>query len=317
MAERGHEFQHEVKVETKRMDRAEVVKRAAAVSVAGPSLFLGGPGTTFLTRRPTLVRELAKDLRVGVSTLNDQVLDPSLAVTSSLPWLELVFDYLIGIDAVGKPSKETGIATDWVVKKRATGVGATYTLKLRKNIRFSNGDLLTSADVKYSLDKNIGLNPPSKFGSAPFLIQLIESVDAPDPFTVVINAKTFSAILLPFLSRSGDGAGLMRPMNYATQNSAIFKTTPIGTGPYRVAQNASGSQIRFESTGKPHWLHGKQRFESVTLLPRAEESVAIAGLLNGELDLVNVSAAGSTRVNSSSNLGLARVPRFQPAQVLS
>jgi len=60
----------------------------------------------------------------------------------------------------------------------------TYTFTLRPGVKFSNGKLMTSADVKFSIDQN----RKATQGWA-YLDSAIASVDAPSPETVVIHLK--------------------------------------------------------------------------------------------------------------------------------
>src|SRR5215211_7162394 len=67
----------------------------------------------------------------------------------------------------------------------------TYTFHLRKGVKFHNGQEMTSADVKFSLD-----DATSTKGGWEFINVAIKSVEAPDPYTVVVTTKYKWAPLL-------------------------------------------------------------------------------------------------------------------------
>lgn len=77
----------------------------------------------------------------------------------------------------------------------------TYTCTLRDGLKFSNGNRLTSADVKYSFDRTIRINDPA--GPAP-LLSTISSIRTPDDKTVVFRLKVPDAT---FPSKIASGAG--------------------------------------------------------------------------------------------------------------
>ena len=68
-------------------------------------------------------------------------------------------------------------------------------------MRFASGNPLTSADVKWSLDRvrYVKSNPA-------FFLNSVEDIQAPDPFTVVLKLKAPNPALLPILSSSSLGA---------------------------------------------------------------------------------------------------------------
>src|SRR5262249_48803032 len=62
--------------------------------------------------------------------------------------------------------------------------GKRYTFKLRKGVRFSNGQPMTAADVKFSID-----DARAQAKGWAYLDAAIKNVQAKDPSTVVINLK--------------------------------------------------------------------------------------------------------------------------------
>src|SRR5690606_20617900 len=68
----------------------------------------------------------------------------------------------------------------------ASADGLTYTFKLRKDVRFHNGDTFTSADVKYTYEWIMDeANASTRISD----FELVEQVDAPDDTTVVVTLR--------------------------------------------------------------------------------------------------------------------------------
>src|SRR6187402_1033692 len=109
----------------------------------------------------------------------------------------------------------------------------TYTFKLRKGVKFHNGEPFDSAAVKFSYERNAAANSTNKDKS---LYQAFESVTAPDADTVVIAIK-YSEPNLPFLIGQASGS-IVEPKSAPTNI-----TQPVGTGPYTLGGWAKGSSI--------------------------------------------------------------------------
>src|SRR4051794_21203892 len=88
------------------------------------------------------------------------------------------------------PTDRTGtrpvpdLAESWVV----SADGLTYTLKLRQGVRFHDGSLMTSRDVKVSYDKII-FPPAGTVSARKGSYQAVEAVEAPDAQTVRFRLK--------------------------------------------------------------------------------------------------------------------------------
>src|SRR3954454_17495371 len=86
-----------------------------------------------------------------------------------------MYQSLLAVRAGGNtPQPDAAESCDWQDKK-------TYVCKIRAGQKFSNGDELTSTDVKFSLDRMIKIADPSGPSS---LLGSLKFVDATDPTTV-------------------------------------------------------------------------------------------------------------------------------------
>jgi len=121
-------------------------------------------------------------------------------------------------------------ATEKNVPDAATGCTSNkdfteWTCTLKDGLKFSNGDPLTSADVKFSFDRVIKINDPS--GPSSLLAKV--KTEAPDPTTVVFKLASGNA-LWPYILSTGAGAivdSKVFPADKKLGDSQI-----VGSGPY-------------------------------------------------------------------------------------
>jgi peptide/nickel transport system substrate-binding protein len=131
----------------------------------------------------------------------------------------------------------------------------SWTFKLKQGVKFSNGQAMTSADVKFSLDKARATK-----GGWEFLDVAIGSVTAPDPATVVVKTKYPWA---PLLADLANFSNAIVPNNWAGKSHDAFYTAPIGTGPFKWDHWTKGSELKLVKNAT-YWDTGKPSLDSVT-----------------------------------------------------
>lgn len=237
------------------------------------------------TPTPVAAPRPTGELRVAISYLAAEVPDPSLNSGSALIYERVLFDPLVGGNADGTLSKETGLAQDWKVEHSATS--STYTFFLRRGVKFHNGDEVTAEDVKFSLEHF--MRPRSVATYVGTLREAIKSIDTPDPYTVVIRTKKPFGLLHYYLSGAMGNEGLLLPSKYIKEKGEDhFNLSPIGSGPYRFKEQVIGSYVRYEAVER-HWRVGVPKFKTVTFFLISEETTRIAALKVGQADIIEVS----------------------------
>jgi peptide/nickel transport system substrate-binding protein len=137
----------------------------------------------------------------------------------------------------------TRIVGDLAESWSASRDGRTYTFTLRRGVRFHDGSELTARDVKASYDKII-FPPPGIASNRKGEYIVVESVEAPDPLTVVFRLKWASASFLPSLAS---------PFNWIYKAEILgrdmrwYERNIMGTGPFTFVEYVKGS----------HWIGKK------------------------------------------------------------
>jgi peptide/nickel transport system substrate-binding protein len=137
-------------------------------------------------------------------------------VTNNTMWH--VHETLFGRDDKKKPFPQL------LEKYEPSSDGKTATLRLRKNVPFHNDKEMTSADVLASLKRYGEMAPRGKL-----IFTDLESMEAPDTYTVVMKFKQPRSGILPvFLSRDA----LITTKEIAEKFPKEKFTEYVGTGPY-------------------------------------------------------------------------------------
>jgi peptide/nickel transport system substrate-binding protein len=218
-----------------------------------------------------------KDSVVMAMALEPPGLDPTTAAAAAIAEVTLynVYETLTKINEDGSVSPL--LAESW----QASPDLKTYTFKLRKGVKFQNGEPFDSAAVKFSFDRNAAPNSTNKDKS---LYQSFESVTAPDADTVVVTSK-YSEPNLPFLIGQASGS-IVEPKSAPTD-----ATQPVGTGPYTLGSWTKGSSITL--TKWPDYRNAAAiKLSKVTIRFISDPAAQVAALLSGDVDAFPRVAAG-------------------------
>lgn len=225
------------------------------------------------------------ELRIALAFLGAQRMIPWAEVPSGgiKHYQMLIYDYLVGCTADGQLSADNGIAQSWTEAPDKL----SWTFSLRSGITFHDGTPVTAEDVKFSLDSFF--DPKSMTLLVPSARAAFKEIAAQDPTTLVIRLHQ-PVLLLPWNFSCATGSeGMVVPSKYFQQVGAdAFAKQPIGSGPYKVLKNVSGSQIQLEALDR-HWSEGVPKFKRVTFQLVPEESTRLAQLRTEESDIIAVS----------------------------
>jgi peptide/nickel transport system substrate-binding protein len=191
-------------------------------------------------------------------------------VIRTFAWEEVLFPLLWNGLTKWTPAGGTApdIATSWVGAKDSK----TWTFKLRSGVNFSNGDPLTADDVvktfHYYLD-------PKTVSQEKNRIDMVKSVTAVDPATVLFRLKTANA-LFP--------TAIINVKIVKTDDLANFSKNPITTGPYKVAAFVPDSSVSL--VRNDGYFGTKAKLDKIEIVKAADPTAATAALLSGDLDVM-------------------------------
>ncbi len=208
-----------------------------------------------------------------------ETLDPHKTTTISSAEVDyLVYDTLTSLDFDN--TVKPGLAEKWEIAPD----GKTYTFTLRQGVKFHSGKPLTSADVKFTMDrwKTVRGSPTA------FNIASVESVEAPNPRTVVMHLKEPLSILL--INLTGYAASILNP-DFVTRLGDDYGTgvgKVDGTGPFMLKEWVRNDRLVVVKNPNYNWgppiykNQGPAKLESVVLRTIVEDAPRVAAVEVGE-----------------------------------
>ena len=239
---------------------------------------------------PAAATESAGHLRVTYTSLGSDGIYPKASNINAggKDVNSTMYDVVIGSDAQGAFSKDTGLANDWSVSSD----GKVHTFHLRQGIPFHNGAEVTSEDVMFSALEVMEDDAQNAFIRE--LTPLWESYETPDDYTFIINCHT-ACLYAPWIFSGVRGAeGMIVPKaHYEAVSEPEFAKAPIGSGPYRFVEQVLGASVQVESINRPHFRGGPNggipKYAEMTFLGVSEETTRLAMLKSGQADVIDVS----------------------------
>ncbi len=201
-----------------------------------------------------------------------------------------------------------------VIPDLATGYtvsedGLTYTFTLPENVKFHDGEPLTSDDVQFTFETIL-----EQQCFAATSLANVESVTCPDEYTVVFQLKQMDARFLCTLAYNG--VYILPRHVYEGQDwmGDDSMQTPVGTGPFRFSEWQKGVSITLERN--PEFFRGPELpyLDSVIYSYIADANTAMQSFYNGELDVLGIIAPSSELENMQNNSALINFKTIYPSR---
>ncbi len=231
-------------------------------------------------------------LRIGLAEDPD-VLDPTLARTYVgrivfASFCDKLFDIDEKLNAVPQLALGYETAPD----------GKAVTIKLRPNVKFHDGEKLDADAAKYSLERHMTMAGSFRKPE----LAAVDRVEVVDPLTIKLELKTPFA---PLIAQLTDRAGMMVSPKAARAAGDKFGLGPVCAGPYKFVERVPQGRIVGEKFAD-YWNKDNVHIDRVVYLPIVEDTVRIANLKSGGLDLIErVLATDIKDVRSDPKLKLA------------
>jgi peptide/nickel transport system substrate-binding protein len=221
----------------------------------------------------TLPEALAQSRRDAVMlgmVLEPPGLDPTIAPAAAIG--EIVhYNVLEGLTKIEVDGAVTALlAETW----GHTPDGKTYTFRLRKGVKFSDGSAFDAAAVKFSFERAKAPSSTNKAKRAVF--DNISSIATPDAHTVILVLNNADAAL-PF--RLGENTACILHPNTAAQAAQ----NPVGTGPFKLGNWAKGSAVTLVKN-EAFRNAAAVRLNRVTFRFINDPAAQVAALLAGDID---------------------------------
>jgi ABC-type transport system substrate-binding protein len=256
--------------------RALLTSTAIALALA-----LGGPARAEEPRQGGAMTVTYKD---DVSTL-----DPAIGYDwQNWSIIKSIFDGLMDY-APGTTDLVPDLAESYAISDD----GRTYTFTLRDDVTFHNGRKLTSADIKYSIERAV--NPVTQSPGAGFfgMIEGFEAASAeggaglsgittPDERTVVFRLSRPDATFLHVMAINFAHAV---PKEAVEAAGADFGKQPVGTGAFKLKEWTLGQRLVLERNPAYH-KPGLPRLDQITFEIGQEPLVALLRWEKGEVDIL-------------------------------
>ena len=213
-----------------------------------------------------------------------------------------LFEGLLNQDALG--NLKPGVAESW----EASNGNQTYTFKLRKDAKWSNGDAVTANDFVYAWQR---LADPETASAYAWYMEIMSlenakaiiagekepselGVSAPDDYTLVVNLTA----PLPYFAAMTTHASTFPSPQKVIEEFGNEWTRPeniVSNGAYVLTEHVPNERsVRERNT--MYWNDAETVINKVTALVINEESTALTRYLAGELDRTEIPAGEYPRL---------------------
>ncbi|HEU0114398.1 MAG TPA: ABC transporter substrate-binding protein, partial [Thermomicrobiales bacterium] len=260
-----------------RVSRRQLLVRSAQLGLAAPAV-----AALLNERAPLTAAQTPKqggNLTIGVRS-DFTILDPH--VTSSVSdgiFMMAVFDRLV--ERAQDGTLYPGLATKWSVSPD----GLTWTLALRKGVKFHDGTDFNADAVKINFDRMV--DPATKSEYAIFELGPYVGTEVVDPYTVNVKMSRPYGPLPVGLATYG--MGMVSPAAIKKYGQDLGQH-PVGSGPFMFKEWAPKDHVTVTAFPDYNWPSGREKHEGRAYLDEVrfnfipETATRLAALGSGQID---------------------------------
>lgn len=217
-------------------------------------------------------------LNIGMAAADIGQIDPHRATTTQdKPVVSWMYNGLVRFKpgSASLESLEPDLAERW----EHSADGLTWTFHLRKGVKF-HGDFgeMTSEDVVYSLKR--AADPKTSSFSSDYA--QVDAIEAVDPYTVKIVLK--KPLPAPLGLVANYHGGNIVSKKAVESLGADFRTHPIGTGPFMLAEYKSNESLTF--LANKAYFRGVPKVDKIVYRFIPADASRDLAFTSGELDVV-------------------------------
>jgi len=261
-------------VRTGVLTRREAMTRFAALGVGATAAGIGLRSSLRSANAQDATPKPGGILKVGLQA-DPTALDPQL---QSLTAIWKVVEHIYGRLTRIAPdlSVVPELAESWEISDDAL----TYTFKLRQGVMFHPPleRELVAADVKFSFERLV--DPATASTSAADLASMA-SVEAPDPYTVVLTLNQPDASLLTVLA----GQSCIVFAKETIDEFGDLSQNAVGTGPFMFEEYVPNTRVTLVKN-PTYWEEGLPYLDGMELIPVSEDTSRTTAVVTGTVDFI-------------------------------
>ncbi|MBB3772550.1 peptide/nickel transport system substrate-binding protein/oligopeptide transport system substrate-binding protein [Angulomicrobium tetraedrale] len=258
-----------------------------STALAAAIAFAPAAALTLAATAPAMAQAQGGDI---VVTYKDDIatLDPAIGYDwQNWSIIKSLFSRLMDYTP-GTPDLVPSLAESFTVSPD----GLTYTFKLRKGVKFSNGREVVPADVKYSIERAV--DPKTQGPGAGFFGAIagfddfsagkatgLSGIETPDTETVVFKLSRPDATFLHVLAIN---FASVVPKEAVEAAAGDFGKKPVGSGTFVLKDWVIGQKLVF-ARNPDYFVKGVPHIDSFTIEIGQEPLVALLRLQKGEVDI--------------------------------
>ena len=235
------------------------------------------PTSTTTTQPPTSTTTTKPPAVTPTGTI--RIANPDFSYESTDPvdyesfWGWSMYDALLNFD-------DKGVITPNVAESFNLDAAGVWTFKIRKDIKFHNGDPLTAADVKFSVDRfgdmSLSKNPWSLYISDGY--NKVSSRVVDDYTFEFTSARPEPAQAIAFA-----WTRILPKKYFESVGQDAFRDKPVGSGPWKFVEHIEETSFKMEANTS-YWGQ-VPAYQYVLDIQVPEQSTRVAMLKAGDVDI--------------------------------
>ncbi|MBC5997393.1 ABC transporter substrate-binding protein [Romboutsia ilealis] len=169
-----------------------------------------------------------------------------------------------------KRDKELGMENDLATEYKVSDDKLTWTVKIREDVKFTDGEPLTSEDVVYTYET-------AKESGSEIDLTMLENITAVDKYTIDFKLKEPQSTFMEKLAYLG-----IVPKH---AHGSDFSDNPIGSGPFKFVQWDKGQQVIAE---KNKDYYGDEAEVDKLTMVFLDTDAAYAAVKSGDVDMASI-----------------------------